>query len=140
MNKYANSNQDHATTRINNWMRDAKEMRLNQTLKEKLAANKNSSQETVVLDEERDVIKGYYSYGWETENIIPERFDPIDILKHISDCKDVQFDLKDEFGRTPLHYAACVGAFSCTTLLIEKNVDINAIDTDNVSRVCNNIL
>jgi hypothetical protein len=121
-------------------MRDAKEMRLNQTLKEKLAANKNSSQETVVLDEERDVIKGYYSYGWETENIIPERFDPIDILKHISDCKDVQFDLKDEFGRTPLHYAACVGAFSCTTLLIEKNVDINAIDTDNVSRVCNNIL
>jgi ankyrin repeat protein len=137
LNEHANSHKE-STARINNWMREAKERRLSQTLEKKLAENKDSYQEIVVLEEERDIIKDYYSYGWETEHIMPERFDPIDILKHLSDFNDVQFDLKDEFGRTPLHYAACVGAFSCTTLLIEKNVDINAVDTDNVSFACNN--
>lgn len=120
--------------RINNWMKDAKEVELHQLFSKKQEERKNSDLETVVvLEEERDNLKGYHPYDWETENIIPERFDPIDILKGLSGYEYVQFDLKDEFGRTPLHYAACVGAFSCTTLLIEKNVDINAVDTDNVS-------
>lgn len=114
------------------WMKSAKETRLNQA---KIEENqcKNKVEDIFVLEEEKDTLKLYCNYVWESATINPARSDPIDILKYLSDFKGLKLDVKDEFGRTPLHYAACVGAFSCTSLLIENKVDINALDSDNVS-------
>lgn len=122
---------------LSDWMKAAKKVELDRTEKEeheKNSAENNDDEDVTILDEEKDLIKVYCSYGWETEAIIPFRFDPIDILKYLSDFEGLNYNLKDDFGRTPLHYAACVGAFSCTSLLINKEVDINALDSDNVSK------
>lgn len=113
------------------WMTGAKEIQLNEAAsKEK--NGKSQLDDVIVLDEEKDSLTLYCNYKWESSSKDLLRSDPIDILNCLSDFKGLQFDIKDEFGRTPLHYAACVGAFTCTSLLIKNNVDINATDSDNV--------
>lgn len=119
---------------LNVWMKAAKKIQLDKSeleeKKENIESERKDEEDILILDEERDLLKVYCDYSW--EDTAPARFDPIDILKYLSDSEDLHYDIKDEFGRTPLHYAACVGAFSCTSLLVEKNVDINAIDSDKV--------
>jgi ankyrin repeat protein len=116
------------------WMKEAKKIQMDQAKKKEIviSGKKHDDEEVIVLEEERDVLKVYSSYGWEVQNINPAKADPIDVLRYLSKFEGMNFDIKDDFGRTPLHYAACVGAFTCTSMLIEKKVDINAVDTDNV--------
>lgn len=128
------SNEEH--NYLHSWIKEAKKIQLENEEEEKRkneCKDPKEKEEVVILKEEKELIKTYSKYSWETEAIIPARFDPIDILKYLSDVEGVDYDSKDDFGRTPLHYAACVGAFSCTSLLISKGVDINAVDSDNVS-------
>jgi len=123
---------------LSSWIKEAKQIQVDLAEKEQQDKNlteKNQEEEVIVLEEEKNLIKSYCLYGWETAVIIPSRFDPIDILKYLSDFEGLNYDLKDDFGRTPLHYAACVGAFSCTSSLISQKVDINALDSDNVSKI-----
>lgn len=117
---------------VNTWLKDAKLIRLNQEFEEK-NKSKKIDQELFMTDEEKDKIRAYHTYKWEGKNDIPERFDPIDIFKFLSSYKELKFDQLDMFSRSPFHYAACVGAFSCSTLLIAKGVDMNVLDSDNVS-------
>lgn len=127
------SNND--TDYLSTWMKEAKKIQLDQADKEEIEkqGKKHEEDDIVILEEEKDMLKVYYTYGWETKTVNPLRFDPIDILKYLSDFDGLHYEAKDDFGRTPLHYAACVGAFSCSTLLIDKKVDVNAVDSDNVS-------
>ena len=39
-----------------------------------------------------------------------------------------EVDARDQFGSTPLHYAAFRGATVCCLLLLEKGADIEAVD------------
>ncbi|KAI7902907.1 ankyrin repeat-containing domain protein [Cokeromyces recurvatus] len=116
---------------INEWMKNAKMTQIHQEYKAKKALEIKDDETIFVSDEEKASLNKYLDCEWETELDIPERSDPIDILKYLSGCKAIKFDIQDEFGRTPLHYAACIGAFSCSTFLIEKKVDINTFDLDN---------
>lgn len=119
---------------LNIWMKSAKETQLDHAEIEKKQNHKKHEEDHItVLEEEKDALKIYYGNQWEVDMVYPARFDPIDIIKFLSDFEGLQLDIKDVFGRTPLHYAACVGAFSCTSLLIENKVNINAVDSDNVS-------
>lgn len=113
-----------------------------------LKAAKKKQLELEAAEEERkrreEKPEGYYFAKEEKESLAEykscqfedldsnEQFDPIEIVKYFSSHEGVDCSIRDVFGRTPLHYAACVGAFSCTTLLLDKNVDINAVDDDNV--------
>lgn len=121
---------------VNTWIKEAKQIRLEHEEEEKRkkeSKEPKEREEVVVLEEEKESLKIYSKYNWEKENVAIARSDPIDILKYLSDVKGVNYDSRDDFGRTPLHYAACVGAFSCTSLLISKGVDLNAVDSDGVS-------
>lgn len=46
--------------------------------------------------------------------------DPIDMLTALASRADIDFGIKDNDQRTPLHYAAAVGASICVLLLCEK--------------------
>jgi hypothetical protein len=116
---------------ISTWLKEAKLIRLNQEFEEK-SKLKKIDQELIITNEEKDKIRAYHTYKWERKNDIPERFDPIDIFKFLSSYKELKFDQLDMFSRSPLHYAACVGAFSCSTLLIAEGADMNVVDSDNV--------
>ena len=37
-------------------------------------------------------------------------------------------NLKDNFGRTPLHYSAQCGNLKCQDILIKNNADVSVID------------
>jgi ankyrin repeat protein len=39
-------------------------------------------------------------------------------------------DARDEWGRSPLHYAASSGSYNIAKLLIERGADVNALDAD----------
>ncbi|KAG2201741.1 hypothetical protein INT47_002001, partial [Mucor saturninus] len=119
-----------STDSLNVWMKVAKETQLYEA-ECKENHEKSKVDDVIVLDQERESLKSYCDCKWEEATVYPARSDPIDILTYLSDFKELQFDIKDEFGRTPFHYAACVGAFSCTSLLIKNKIDINAIDSDN---------
>lgn len=134
---------EHANNRsmaqVNAWLKHAKLVRLNQELddkkkNEKKKASSNKEEDLHMTDEEKHQIRAYHTYNFEAEKDIPERFDPVDIFKFLSQYKDLKLDSLDAFGRNPLHYAACVGAFSCSTLMISKGIDMNVADSDNVSR------
>lgn len=115
------------------WLEASKRKQLKQ--KDEKEKSKNVSEEHIVMtDEEKKFIKGYNQFSFEKESDKHKRFDPMDIVKYLTDHEEIDCDSQDEFGRTPLHYAACVGAFSCTTILIGKKVNINAVDADHVSR------
>ncbi|CEP17999.1 hypothetical protein [Parasitella parasitica] len=115
---------------LNAWLKDAKSIQLNKQDEEKKKPG-STDQELLMTEQEKHEIRAYHTYKWEAENDIPERFDPIDIFKFLSSYNELQYDQPDQFGRRPLHYAACVGAFSCSTLLIAKGIDMNAVDSDN---------
>jgi Ankyrin repeats (many copies) len=58
--------------------------------------------------------------------------DRIDILDFLFKYPQLECDQRDIFGRSPLHYAARSGSFTCTTRLLERGPDLNAVDKDMV--------
>lgn len=73
--------------------------------------------------------------NWEKEKRLPAKYDPINLLLFLVQmAPDAALNLADVFGRTPLHYAACLGAFSCTSTLLEKQVPLNVPDHDEVRK------
>lgn len=131
LHEHANND---SMAQVNGWLKNAKWVRLNQELDEKKKKTSNNKHEDLhMTDQEKHQIRAYHTYHFEAEKDIPERFDPVDIFKFLSVYKDLKLDALDAFGRNPLHYAACVGAFSCSTLMISKGTDMNVVDSDNVS-------
>ncbi|KAL7332977.1 hypothetical protein PS15p_201946 [Mucor circinelloides] len=116
---------------VNAWLKNAKLVHLNQELAKKRKESSSKHEDLHMTDEEKNQIRAYHTYQFEAEKDIPERFDPVDIFKFLSAYKELKLDVLDTFGRSPLHYAACVGAFSCTTLMIGKGIDMNSVDSDN---------
>lgn len=118
--------------KINSWLKEFKKRQIEKEAAEK-EKNKKEQDKIIIYEDEKEKLLGFNKFSWEGENSTAERFDPIDIAKYLLHFKGVQLDAVDYFGRTPLHYAARVGAFSCTNLLIEKGVNLNIVDTDSVS-------
>lgn len=100
--------------------------------KEAEKKSKESDNDLVITTEEEASLAVYSGMQWEADNRQPEKSDPVDIVMFLLGFPGIQCDVADKFGRTPLHYAACVGAFSCTSYLLEKGVDGSARDSDEV--------
>lgn len=57
------------------------------------------------------------------------RCDPIEMCSMLVEAMEgKQIDEADEFGSTPLHYAALRGATVSSLLLLQQGADINAVD------------
>lgn len=93
-------------------------------------------------DEEMKLFKAYevYGDGWEDIKYPPKQMDPIDTVNFLSVVNGIQYDIRDVFGRSPIHYAAILGAFTCTTFFLNNQIDINTLDGDNVSYYLNIII
>lgn len=132
LDKFSNTYALDSNSCTDSWLIAGKKKHLEQkAIKEK--KKHNPQEEIDMTNEEKERIKEYEGCIFEGELDIAERFDPIDIVKYLLNHEGIDCEAQDEFGRTPLHYAACVGAFSCTTMLIDRKVNINAMDADNVS-------
>ena len=84
----------------------------------------------IIEQDEISTVELYSQFQWEVDSAVPSKVDPIDIIKFFSKYDELRYDIADEFGRTPLHYAATVGAFSSTSVLLAEGVNINAQDLD----------
>lgn len=60
-----------------------------------------------------------------------KRNDPIGEVSSICSVKGIKPDIRDIFGRAPLHYASQRGATICAlTLISEGKAEINLVDSD----------
>ncbi|KAI9264234.1 hypothetical protein BDA99DRAFT_51448 [Phascolomyces articulosus] len=131
--KYGRDTKD-ATS--NNWIAHAVRIYLENNKPKKPTTTKNNSVSTmdedeVIIDQDEiPTLELYSQFQWEIDTTLPTKVDPIDIIKFLSQFDGLKYDTADEFGRTPLHYAAAVGAFSSTSILLAKGVNINAQDLD----------
>ncbi|KAI9498385.1 ankyrin repeat-containing domain protein [Zychaea mexicana] len=115
----------------NEWIAYAVRAHLENKQREE-SGSKGKDGENIVIIEQDELadLELYALFQWEMDTQSPSKVDPIDIIKFLSNYEDIQYDLPDHFGRTPMHYAATVGAFSSTSILIAKGVNINAEDLD----------
>ncbi|KAJ3238586.1 hypothetical protein HDU81_007506 [Chytriomyces hyalinus] len=59
--------------------------------------------------------------------------DPVELVDYLAGLKGISTDVVDRFGRSPLHYAARVGASSCTNALIKSGAEMDRNDKDDNS-------
>ncbi|KAI9348741.1 poly polymerase catalytic domain-containing protein [Zopfochytrium polystomum] len=65
-----------------------------------------------------------------TRNDGTEKYDPVEIVDFLLAFPNIEVNISDSFGRTPLHYGARRAASSCVNALVRKGVDINKTDDD----------
>lgn len=70
----------------------------------------------------------FYLFTNVEKDFIEEESDPIEQLNDILLNDNIELNVKDYLGNTLLHYCAVIGSFLCTTVLVKKGVDINAIN------------
>ncbi|KAI9010901.1 ankyrin repeat-containing domain protein [Phycomyces nitens] len=121
VSKYGNND-----PQVNEWLEKGKDMAINQ----ENSKNEKTKDDFELTEEEKTALEMYIGYFWERDIGACLRSDPIDIIKFICTIEQTEYDIPDVFGRTPLHYAACTGSFSCTSLLLKKNINVNAEDND----------
>lgn len=65
----------------------------------------------------------YYKFSKSGKNEITSQMDPVESYSIFSSAmKNQQLDVIDDFGRSPLHYAACRGATVCCMLLVQVRI------------------
>ena len=57
------------------------------------------------------------------------RIDPIESVSTLCSFMGIKLDIEDEWGKTPLHYAAQRGSTISTVLLLSRGAELDAIDT-----------
>ncbi|KAJ1565664.1 hypothetical protein HK096_000571, partial [Nowakowskiella sp. JEL0078] len=57
-------------------------------------------------------------------------FDPVEIVDYLIELDGLSCDIADNFGRSPLHYAAEIGATSSTNAILSKGATIGRRDFD----------
>jgi hypothetical protein len=118
----------------NKWILEARTIRYDGIIQRKKSESKkdDEKEEIQMTPEEKAVMRTYVDYKWESTEDSFKHFDPVDMVKYLSSFGSIDYSVKDDFGRTPLHYAACVGAFTCTSFMLKRDIDINDVDTDKV--------
>ncbi|KAI8979262.1 ankyrin repeat-containing domain protein [Mycotypha africana] len=130
ISKYTLNDQIYTENVPDTWLIEAAKKHINEHLKSEDGTQMQTVNKVMLNKEENQLLKNYVDCYWEKEDDTFQRFDPIDILQYLLNCIDLNYEAEDIFGRTPIHYAACVGAYSCTTLLIQKGININTLDED----------
>jgi ankyrin repeat protein len=122
----------YGTDTTRSWFSDGKQIELEKKMKK---AVKPEDDKKVELASDEDLLLFEHA-EWEdpTQNQVMKS-DRVDIFGFLLHYSKISLDQADILGRTPLHYAARVGAFTCTTQLLEKNINLNALDKDKV-RTC----
>ncbi|KAI9257420.1 ankyrin repeat-containing domain protein [Sporodiniella umbellata] len=111
------------------WLESGKRKQLKKEYSEKKKETSSEGYAELTIQEKSSLLI-FKNCNFEKVSDKQERFDPIDIVKYLAGFQEVDFKAYDNFERTPLHYAACVGAFSSTNILLSKEADIDAVDTD----------
>lgn len=114
------------------WFSDGKRLEMEKSVK-----NEEQAEDDKIADFATDEELRLFDYAnWEdSDKRQVTKSDRVDIIGFLLHYPKISLDLRDVLGRSPLHYAASVGAFTCTTQLLERSVDLNALDNDNV-RFC----
>ena len=65
----------------------------------------------------------HYEFSKSGRNEVTKQMDPVESYSIFSSAmKNQQLDVIDDFGRSPLHYAACRGATVCCMLLVQVRI------------------
>ncbi|KAJ9048620.1 hypothetical protein DSO57_1033133 [Entomophthora muscae] len=75
----------------------------------------------------------YRVASWESEFRKDLKDDPIDLITFFLGDASLNINVVDLFGRTPFHYAARVGAFTCTKHLLDKGANLDPLDHDGLT-------
>ncbi|KAJ3139800.1 hypothetical protein HK100_010977 [Physocladia obscura] len=71
-----------------------------------------------------------YSLGVMATGKEDAKNDPVEIVDFLVTQTGILPDIVDKFGRSPLHYAALIGASSCTNSLLKADVNLERPDKD----------
>ncbi|KAI8824809.1 ankyrin repeat-containing domain protein [Fimicolochytrium jonesii] len=92
---------------------------------------KEKSQGDAMDADDRDPGKEWYTGVWEGDQTsAANKSDPIEIVSYLLGVEGIKLDTVDKFGRTPLHYAASVGAFTSSSYLLERGALLDSEDLD----------
>ncbi|KAI8983506.1 hypothetical protein BDB01DRAFT_126676 [Pilobolus umbonatus] len=127
LNQYSNNLRLHDKDNLDKWIKEAKKLQIKKDFEDERA----KLESVEISEDQKALISKYTKYTWESETSRIERFDPVDIIKYLCSSDKIKCDVTDQFGRTPLHYAAAVGAYSCATSLLHLNANYEILDTDN---------
>ncbi|KAJ3279593.1 hypothetical protein HK104_001312 [Borealophlyctis nickersoniae] len=83
-----------------------------------------------IMDERSEGLE-WHTGKWEGEGEVGKvKGDPIEVLSWLVELPGILLDGKDKFGRTPLHYAARMGAFTSSSYLLERGANVEGVDAD----------
>ncbi|KAJ3018291.1 hypothetical protein HKX48_002982 [Thoreauomyces humboldtii] len=97
--------------------------------RKKAEARRRNAKEDEAVEFRGDSGKEWFTNRWE-KRVSNAKADPIEIVSYLLSVPNIQPDLPDKFGRTPLHYAGRVGAFTSSSYLINKGAVVDRPDRD----------
>ncbi|KAG2186273.1 hypothetical protein INT43_002711 [Umbelopsis isabellina] len=109
------------------WLSEGRELKVNNKIKLKKLDSGESTLTLASIEE----LRQYGKATWEDqESQSMGKSDRIDIFGFLLQQPALELNIRDSLGRTAMHYAASVGAFTCTSQLLDKGAEVNMQDND----------
>jgi hypothetical protein len=120
----------YATKSTASWLSEGRELKVNKRLELKDQDNRDASLPLASTEE----LRQFGSATWEKlDSNSMVKSDRIDIFGFLLQHPTLELNTRDSLGRTAMHYAASVGAFTCTSQLLDRGAELNELDNDQVN-------
>ncbi|KAM3589297.1 hypothetical protein VKS41_000165 [Umbelopsis sp. WA50703] len=117
----------YATKSTASWLSEGRELKVNKRLELKDQDNRDASLPLASTEE----LRQFGSATWEKlDSNSMVKSDRIDIFGFLLQHPSLELNTRDSLGRTAMHYAASVGAFTCTSQLLDRGAELNELDND----------
>lgn len=122
----------YGTRSTTSWLSEGRERKVNDNLN----LRKQDGDETTPPLASIEELRHYGRATWEDpKSHSMGKSDRIDIFGFLLQQPALELNIRDSLGRTAMHYAASVGAFTCTSQLLDKGAEVNMRDNDQVNEV-----
>ncbi|KAI9315378.1 poly polymerase catalytic domain-containing protein [Dichotomocladium elegans] len=114
----------------NQWIREAVIAKHKRLQRRRASSSSEEDDLRLLSTQELALLETYAEMKSEIDYPLARKSDPIAIINFLLRYPVLECDKADRFGRTPLHYAAATGAFSCSSMLCSRGVVVERLDND----------